>query len=736
MANVVRRCVDAPAGRSRVLLGTVVGLLLVGMLPATAAPPSHAQGPTKDVVIRTVSSEPDMVTGGDALVEIALPRTVRFKDVRVALDGEDITEAFYARDEDRMLLGVVEDLEHGDNSLEVSTVKGKAEPQGEAKGQPSASLTLTNHPVTGPVISGPHQQPFVCKLDEWGLKPLDDGFCAAETEVEYWYRSTDGEFAPLEDSDERPDDLSEVTTSTGETAPYIVRVERGTINRAVYEVAVLHDPQDDELAPWMANPGWNERLVYTFGGGCRSGYHQGLGTGGVMSDLHLSQGYAVASSTLNVNNNGGCNDVVSAETLMMVKERVVEQLGEPMHTIGWGASGGAMQQHLIAQNYPGLLDGITPTLSYPDATTYFMHAEDCRGVLQPVLDGMDELTDEQKRAVTGYAQWSTCDEEHIGRPGRLDPTDCDDEIPEELRYDPENNPEGARCSIYDSMINIFGVDEETGFAPRPNDNVGVQYGLGALNDGTITMEQFLEINEAAGGYDIDMNPTAERVEGDVEAIRTAYRTGRITTGAGGLATTPIIDARPWLDHIGNFHDAVQSFSLRQRLIDANGSAENQVILQAHPDALEGTSFYSRGELEPYMLEQMDAWLTAIGEDTSDASEREKMLRAKPDDLVDACQTHDGTRYQGDDVWDEDGDCYEALPPSSLPRVVAGGPLAHDVWKCALKEIDEGDYAEALTDADHDRLEEIFPDGVCDWTQPSMGYEPLEGTWLSYGSSLP
>ena len=43
--------------------------------------------------------------------------------------------------------------------------------------------------------------------------------------------------------------------------------------------------------------------------------------------------------------------------MMMVKERFIERFGVPDHTIGWGASGGSVQQHLIAQNYPGLLDG-------------------------------------------------------------------------------------------------------------------------------------------------------------------------------------------------------------------------------------------------------------------------------------------------------------------------------------------------------------------------------------------
>ena len=46
------------------------------------------------------------------------------------------------------------------------------------------------------------------------------------------------------------------------TVPYIVRVERGTINRGIYDIAVLFDP----TKPWTAlapQPQWNGKVVYT-----------------------------------------------------------------------------------------------------------------------------------------------------------------------------------------------------------------------------------------------------------------------------------------------------------------------------------------------------------------------------------------------------------------------------------------------------------------------------------------
>src|SRR5205814_8053400 len=120
------------------------------------------------------------------------------------------------------------------------------------------------------------------------------------------------------------------------------RVETGTIDRAIYHTAILHDPIAEPPPTFSAPPAaWNHRLVYTLGGGCVGGWYiQGtsIGNGGILEDLLLRQGYGVASSTLNVFGNN-CQEVLAAESLMMVKERFVENYGEVFFTIGWGCSG-------------------------------------------------------------------------------------------------------------------------------------------------------------------------------------------------------------------------------------------------------------------------------------------------------------------------------------------------------------------------------------------------------------
>ncbi len=256
--------------------------------------------------------------------------------------------------EDARLIEVT-GLVPGDTSVVISGPSGESE------------LDLTVHPVTGPIFSGPHQEPYICTAEGFGLGPPDED-CHAEPIRRQRYLKSDGMWAEVESDD----DIDGRQVSTGGTGvPVVVDVEIGTLNRAVYEFAV---PQ-----------GWNGLLVYTFGGGCGTGYWQGtfLGSEPIGYTELLAAGYAVASSTLNTFQTT-CNDVVSAETVMMVKEHFIETFGVPRWTIGQGGSGGAIQQYLIAQNYPGLLDALNPLVSFPDAVSIAPGVTDC-GLLESVL---------------------------------------------------------------------------------------------------------------------------------------------------------------------------------------------------------------------------------------------------------------------------------------------------------------------------------------------------------------
>lgn len=154
------------------------------------------------------------------------------------------------------------------------------------------------------------------------------------------------------------------TTDTGATVPYIVRLETGTIDRGINTLAVLYDPAKPWV-PWSPQAGWNHKLFVAFGASCLPHYGQTPPQGSVLADAQLSKGYMVIASGMMALGNQ-CNPTPAAETLAMFKEHVIDTCGLVRFTISDGCSGGSMLQNWTASNYPGLLDGIQPSCSYPD----------------------------------------------------------------------------------------------------------------------------------------------------------------------------------------------------------------------------------------------------------------------------------------------------------------------------------------------------------------------------------
>ena len=172
--------------------------------------------------------------------------------------------------------------------------------------------------------------------------------------------------------------IAMTTTDRGVSVPYIVRLERGAMDRGLYDVAVLADPAGS-WAPWASQRGWNHKVLYQFGGGTAPWHTNGAPSSDLV-DLALSRGFMVANNNLNIRGDNA-NDVVSAEALMMLKEHVAETYGAIRYTIGAGCSGGSIQQYVIAADYPGLLDGIQPNCSFQDSWTTANEVNDCHLLL-------------------------------------------------------------------------------------------------------------------------------------------------------------------------------------------------------------------------------------------------------------------------------------------------------------------------------------------------------------------
>jgi len=647
-------------------------------------------GAAPKLTVTVLSSRPDMVSGNDALIEI---KTTGAQKLQVKVNGRDVSQVFHADAARGSMIGLVDGLRAGPNTVIVKA------------GSATTKLQLVNHPITGPIVSGEHLKPYFCTTEESGLgKPLDTD-CSAPTKVEYFYRANDS-FKPLPNSKERPADLAQTTTTEGKTVPYVVRVESGTINRAIYHIAILDDP----------NTSWNHRIIYSFGGGCGTNYTQGKSPATAsLFDPALSRGFAHITSTQNVMQQH-CNDNLSGEAVMMIKEHFIKTYGVPAWTMGFGGSGGSIQQLLIAQNFPGLLDGLLPSLTFPDSTSIRPDVSDCRLMNKFFATDSKTWTKDKQTAVAGYSA-GTCnawDRSFADTIVAANVKGCG--IAPELVYDPVRNPKGVRCTTWDTNVATYGRDPATGFARQAMDNIGVQYGLKALNSGQIAKQEFIDLNRGIGGYDRDGVRRDERIAADLEALKMAYVAGRVNSGAGSLSSIPMLHYRSYNDAMGDIHDRVRDFVVRERLRKANGGFANQVIW-VYPNGNRQIAAKVTG----LAIDTMSQWLDA---------------HAKPAAAVDGCWTADGSRIDEPATLDGPGKCNQLYPSHSTPRLTAGAPLTDDVMKCQLKPIDAKDYTVKFSDTELQQLRQVFPVGVCDYSKPGVMQLPLAGTYLVLPLSEP
>jgi hypothetical protein len=695
----------------------------------------------------------------------------------------------------------------------------------------------------------PTQYPFACTAQDHGLELIVDNQdgegvevrdesgallgwsrdCDAETKSWYYAVDTAGERhivrdhgeGPIDDLEDRLGDaeLATTTLTDGTEVPYLIRHERGVINRFIYSISMLTTM--DELTggapddPDRSN--WNGRLLYQFQGGVGIGHTQGRYDDD--DAIHgfpdqLGRGYAVIYSTAN-RTGEHYNLLLAGRTAEMVKDRFIDAHGEPDYTVALGGSGGAIQQYVFAQNHPDLLDALVPQRSYPDMTTQNIHVGDCallerwmedessdpdfwadwdnREILQGmnsiegVLDGNAEDLNAAKALLIGQLGLnltlqtgsSECVEGWLGLlPLGMNPT-FGAETNWDLLGDQVDQIERTHWS---DVQEVYGIDPDTGFARVPWDNVGVQYGLEAVASGELTPNQFLEANAEVGSWKNtpDMVPEgvpfedqevvigriaaergitpedvlvglatgaipvteffdpwssrnanvspddgttpAERRSGDLAAIEAAYDTGLIF-GGDLPREIPIIDLRDYLEPVLDMHNSHQSFAARQRLIDGQGHADNQLIWFAEAD--ENGVAPAALELTNQALDTIDAWLATMAADPSLS-----VGEAAPAD--DLCVSVAGQIIaSGDGVWDgildggPDGACTEQFPPFSTTRIEAGGPITGDVYKCQLMPVETavaedlyGTWEPAADDVA--RLHEIFPDGVCDYDLPGVG----------------
>lgn len=705
--------------------------------------------------IQTLSSKPDMISGGDTLLEVSAPDGLSADMLRIELNGKDVTAQLpVVSDNAGVRRGLLEGLTTepdsaagSRNTLVVSRTDNPLQ---------RTTATLVNFPITGPIFSGPHLAPYECRTVQNRLGPALDDNCSAQTQVQWYYGSTNPSVPTLQllsdPTGPRPADLATVTTNTGAEVPYIVRLESGTINRGVYRLAVLDDPSSGSTGRWQPGPGWNKKLVTYFNVAASAQYNQGvllpedIVTSKAMADIYLSTGYALLAST-ELWNNQHANAYLQGETLMMLKEHIIETFGEvPKWTAGIGGSGGAIQQYQIARLFPGLLDGLQPSISF--AGMPFYEATDCRLLaysmlpnyrrLAPGIDlsniaialisaaellSKDDAAMPKLEAVSGLPRlyclaWDKSFAD-IVRSESTSVCGFQEQVNINNVFNRALNPNGVRCDVMQTNVNVLGMRPGTKEARRPLDNVGVQYGLKALNDGKITVQEFLDLNASVGGFDRDGNMQSGRTEADDGAIAAAHSTGWINNFDGAsLASIPIITQRNNAGNQMDIHDPMQDFIIRARLQKANeGRSDNQVIWIA------GLSLDEKIQ-QRRSMEVMNEWLDKIAADPAEPS-MEKVHRNKPDLAVDTCWDKSNTPITEKAI----EACAGIYPLNSTPRLVAGAPVDSAILKCQRKDVDMNDYKVAFTPEQERNLRDIFSRGVCDWSKPGEDAKPLKGTYL-------
>ncbi|MDR5820447.1 DUF6351 family protein [Caballeronia sp. LZ043] len=751
-----------------------------GNNPAAVAP--SAPPP----VIKVLSGRADLVSGGNALIELDLPQGANAQNIYVSLNGIDERKAF-AYDASGSYIGLVTGLSPGSNTLSVS-----------GPGLTTAQQTLIDHPLGGPIFSGPQIQPWPCQPG------ATDAQCNQAPIYSWLYLSTNPSLQGLQpyDPGRPPHDVATVTTEQGVTVPFIVRVETGYQDRSQYQIATLYQP----ALAWTAispQPQFNRTLYITHGSLCGIFFGESANPS-VVTDgssaandtvlYALGKGFAVLSTAL-ANSAVDCNVAIQAESLIMAKEYFIKNYGRLRYTIGMGVSGGSLAEQWVQNAYPGVYQALLASAAFPDAWGSAAQMADNHLLLSyfgqyGVSAGGIAWSPQAQQAVYGDigSPWgaqgiaaaasalsgvpTALPSTLLGLIGsNLIPANVDQNIyltdlaffsavypngasasptavgscpgikNPAIIFNADTNPSGVRCGITDWAVNIFGLRAQGvwsateqalghGFAGRPYDNVGVQYGLNALQNGAISLAQFLDLNQNVGALDINGVPTATRVMADEPALQNVYRAGMINE-ANHLDATPIVDC---LGPNPAGHDTSRTFALRARLDHAFGNHVNHVIF--------GGPAYMSGDTTCFLkaFKTLETWLNNIEADASALSLAQKVSADKPANAVDSCFDSSGNL--------QPGLCSNSvIPVYQTPRIVAGQSVAMDVNKCERKPLNRSDNYGPIPFSDQQwaQMQAIFPAGVCDFSQPGvdqtgavpwMTYQNPDGSVIYGGQAMP
>lgn len=642
-----------------------------------------------------------------------------------------------------------------------------------------------------PLFAGPRQYPFMCQtLDSELGQPLvdnqqgygtavydDDGNlsgysqdCGLPTRLHYLGYEADGE------TFFRADDALPAIT-VGAEPQLLVRTETGTINRFIYVLLMPTTVNDKKDQPDLSQ--WNGKAVYHFKGAIGIGFQQGQARfRRLLKDMRpaLEAGYAVLYSTGNETDNH-YNIWLQEDTALRVKEQFAARYGEPEYTIGFGDSGGGLQQYLLSQNHPyvenqqqRIIDGGVAVIPYPDMVSQITYGLDCE-LLEYYFDHLADDKDFWKSAehrswieglsfnpdyqpklnyLAEIASWlrleipprhkgaTECSYSWRGTAQLVNNPRFNTHYP---RYSKPVNDENYWTHWQDNR-DYYGTDRY-GRAGVPASNAGVQYGLDAWKQGKISAAQFLDLNRKVGSWkpQADMQPARYWLISGDDSLRryTPYgehnmsHNGRAENPAAriggsleaargayqsgnvfiGQLDIPLIDVRPYKDPLLDIHHSWAALSSRARILQAN-QGNNQ-----HQSIWISDAGYDA---------RWDAFFTMA--DWLDQRAAGEVADSVPGFASDRCLDENGDVIaSGDGVWDgdwnqqADGACSRRFPFFRSSRQAAGDNAMATTLFCKLipvrQAIDSGLYAPLDVTPYQAQLEKIFAGGVCDYRQGDM-----------------
>ena len=757
-------------------------------------------GPITGTTVTTLSNRADLISGGSALVEVKVPGAMRPASLKIDRDGTDITSAFTTTASGR-IIGLVSGLKNGANTISATYSDGTFV---------GARLVITNHPIGGPVLLASQAGPWVCAtpipVAAVGNTPASnasglstaatDAQCNIATEFKLWYRTKtavtvvpgDGGcsfalpdptptiavpnpttpanscFQPYVAGTTPAASVASTTTTPGVTVPYIVRVERGTINRGIYDIAVLFDPTAPAWTATAPQAQWNGKVLYSFGASTGQPRLQFRTEQNWADDSALSRGFMVVDNSLtdslyNSNRvlvNRDDDDDEGAHRRQLRRDQVHD--GQRLLGRLDRAEHGRVDLPGPARRHPAELR--LPRLDHDRHRGHRLRAAGQR-LRQARVDGADDagLTQAQinakKTAINGHLDQTGCHgwNNSFGfnnKPGNYVVTLVTNQttgaiapvgaprnncmLPAALVYDPVTNPTGTRCGDPDLAAAVWGTT--TGIpggtstrALTTNDNVGVQYGLKALLAGS-------DHGRGVRHAEREDRRRRRRLEPDRGALG-GRRGGARHRLQGRHRLERQEPRRRWRSSIRaattkatgtDIHYNWRSFSERARLDADAGSHANQVIWRYGTGPAAGDGGADRGGDDASRSRRWTRGCRTLLTSAPKASlnavrTQAQVVAGKPAAAVDFCfltgDVNFTTPITDQATCDADTQAEGLHVAAPGRRRAAGGEHPEVPAEAArLHRL----HRHHLHGGQQTRLNAVFAGGVCDWSKPGVGQQ--------------